>query len=59
VAHIGDKRNACSVLVEKPEGKGPLGKPRCRWEDHIKICLKGIGWEDANWITLTHDRNKI
>jgi hypothetical protein len=38
-ARIGAKKNACRVLVGKPEGKRPLGKPRCRWEDNIKMDL--------------------
>jgi hypothetical protein len=37
VARMGEKRNACSFLVGKPEGKRPLGRPRCRWIDNIKM----------------------
>jgi hypothetical protein len=44
VAGIGAKRNAYRILVEKPEGKRPLGRPRNRWVDHIKIDLTEIGW---------------
>jgi hypothetical protein len=44
VARIGEKRNAYRLLVGKPEGKRPLGRPRCRWVDNIKIDLLGIGW---------------
>jgi hypothetical protein len=40
------------ILVRKPEGKRPLVRPRCRWEDSIKINLKEIGWEDMDWINL-------
>jgi hypothetical protein len=36
----GEKRNACRILVGKPEGKTPLGRPRCRWEDNIKMDLR-------------------
>jgi hypothetical protein len=38
------KRNACKVSVGKHEGKGPLGRPRHRWEDNIKMDPKEIGW---------------
>jgi hypothetical protein len=43
VAQMG-KRNACRIMVGKPEGNGPLGKPRRRWMDNIKIDLREIGW---------------
>jgi hypothetical protein len=38
------KRSVCRILVEKPEGKRPLGRPRCRWVDNIKMDLREIGW---------------
>jgi hypothetical protein len=41
------------VLVGRPEGKISLGRPRCRWEDNIKIDLREIGIDGANWIQLT------
>jgi hypothetical protein len=41
---MGEKRNACRLLVGKPEGKRPLRKPRCRWVDNIKVDFKEIGW---------------
>jgi hypothetical protein len=44
VSRMGEKRNACRILVEKPEGKRPLGKPRLRWADNIKIDHREIGW---------------
>jgi hypothetical protein len=45
VARIGETRNAYRILVGKPEGKRPLGRPRRRWVDHIKIDLREKGWE--------------
>jgi hypothetical protein len=42
IARIGEKRNACRILVGKPEEKSSLGRPRCRWMDNIKIILKRI-----------------
>jgi hypothetical protein len=44
VARMGEKRNAYSFLVGKPEGKRPLGRPRCRWVENIKMDLLEIGW---------------
>jgi hypothetical protein len=44
------------VLVGRPEGKRPLRRPRHRWEDNIKMDLREIGIEEANWIRLVQDR---
>jgi hypothetical protein len=44
---MGGKRGVYRVLVEKPEGNGPLGRPRCRWEDNIKIDLQEVGWDGS------------
>jgi hypothetical protein len=44
--------------VEKPEGKRPLGRPRHRWVDNIKMDLRKIGWEVMNWIDLAQDRGQ-
>jgi hypothetical protein len=44
VARVGERKGACRVLVLKLEGKGPLGRPRCRWEDNIKIYVQEAGW---------------
>jgi hypothetical protein len=41
---MGEKRNAYRILVGEPEGRRPLGRPRCRWVDNIKIDLREIGW---------------
>jgi hypothetical protein len=45
------------ILVEKPEGKGPRGRHRHRWEDNIRMDLREIGWEDVNWIHLAQNRD--
>jgi hypothetical protein len=44
------------VLVGRPEGKRPLGRPRRRWEDNIKMGLREVGIVEANWIRLAQDR---
>jgi hypothetical protein len=56
VAHIGEGRDVYRVLVRKSQGKRPLGRPRHRWEDYIKLGLRKIGIDGANWIWLTQDR---
>jgi hypothetical protein len=58
VAQIGEKRNAYRLLVEKPEGKRPPGRPRRRWVDNIKIDVLEIGWGGVDWIGLAKDRDK-
>jgi hypothetical protein len=57
VAHMGEGPNVYRVLVGKPEGKRPLGRPRRRWEDGIKMNLREIGWGAVEWINLAHDRD--
>jgi hypothetical protein len=56
VARIGEKRNAYRLLVGKPEGKKPLGRPRRRWIDNIEMDLLGIGLSVVDWIGLAQDR---
>jgi hypothetical protein len=56
VARMGEKRNAYRTLVGKPEGKRPLGRPRCSWENNIKVDLRKIRWGDIDWIGLAQDR---
>jgi hypothetical protein len=56
VARMGEGRGVYMILVGKPEGKRPLGRPRCRWEDNITLDLREIGIDGANWIQLAHDR---
>jgi hypothetical protein len=58
VARMGAKRNAYRILLEKPEGKRQLGRPRRRWVDNIKMDLRDIGWDDMDWIDLALDRNQ-
>jgi hypothetical protein len=52
------KRNAYRILVAKPEGKRPLGRPRRRWVDNIKMDLREIGWDGVDWIDITQDRDQ-
>jgi hypothetical protein len=54
----GEKRNAYRILVEKPEGKSQLGRPRRRWVNNIKIVLKEIGWGGRDWIDLAQNREQ-
>jgi hypothetical protein len=56
VARMGEGRGVYRVLVGRPEGKRPLGRPRRRWEDNIKMDLREIGIDGANWIRLAQDR---
>jgi hypothetical protein len=58
VARMGEKRNAHRLLVGKPEGKKPLGRPRRRWVDNIRMDLGEVGWGDVDWIGLAKDRNR-
>jgi hypothetical protein len=53
---MGEGRGVCSVLVGRTEGKIPLGKTRHSWEDNIKMDLRDIGIDGANWIRPAHDR---
>jgi hypothetical protein len=56
VARMGEGRGVYRVLIGRPEGKRPLGRPRCLWEDNIKIDLREIGNDGANWIQLAQQR---
>jgi len=60
VARMGDSRGVYSVLMGKPEGKRPLGRPRRRWEDrsNIKMDLQEVGWGGMDLIDLAQDRNR-
>ncbi|KAJ4434136.1 hypothetical protein ANN_16456, partial [Periplaneta americana] len=57
VARMGESRNAYRVLVGRPEGKRPLGRPRRRWEDNIKMDLREVEYDDRDWINLAQDRD--
>jgi hypothetical protein len=58
VARMWDKRNAYRISVGKPQGKRPLGRPRCRWVDNIKMDLKELGWDGMDWIDPVQDRDQ-
>jgi len=57
VARLGDRRGVNRVLVGKPEGKRPRGRPRRRWENNIKMHLQEVGCEGVDWIELVQDRD--
>jgi hypothetical protein len=59
VALMGDMRNAYRLLVGKPGGKRPLGRPKHRWEDNIRRNLREIGWEVVDWMHLAQDRDQL
>jgi hypothetical protein len=59
VAQKGEKRNAYRLLVRKPEEKGPLGRPRRRWVDNIKMYLLEIGCSGVDWIGLPQDGDSL
>jgi hypothetical protein len=52
------KKNTYRLVVGKPEGKGPLGRPRRRWVDNIRMDLGEVGWGDMDWTDLAKDRNR-
>jgi hypothetical protein len=58
IARMGEKRNAYRKSLGKPEGKRPLGIPRCRWVGNIKMDLREIGWGGMDCIHLAQDRNQ-
>jgi hypothetical protein len=57
VARMGEMRNTYQIFVGKPERKRPLRRPRCRWEDNIRMDLREIEWE-VDWIHLVQDRDQ-
>jgi hypothetical protein len=54
---MGERRGVYRVLMVKPEGKGPLGRPRRRWEDNINMDLQEVGYGGMDWIELAQDRD--
>jgi len=54
----GDRRGLYRDFVGKPEGKRPLGRPRRRWENSMKIYIKEAGWRSMDWIELAQDRDR-
>jgi hypothetical protein len=55
---MGEERKVYKIWVEKSEGKRPLGRPRHRWEDGIRMDLREIGLESVDWIRLAQDRGR-
>jgi hypothetical protein len=56
VARMGERRYAYRILVGKPERRRPLGRPRCRWVNNIKMDLREIEWDGMDWIDLVQER---
>jgi hypothetical protein len=56
VVHMGEVRGTYNILVGRPEGRRPLGRPRRRWDDNIKMDLREIGFGGVDWIHWAHDR---
>jgi hypothetical protein len=57
VARMGEKRNAYRIWEGNPEGKRPLGRPRHRWVDNIKMDLREVEWDGMDWSDLAQDRD--
>ena len=58
VVRMRERRGMCTVSVGKPVGNRPLGRPRCRWEDNIKMELRKVGCGGMDWIELAQDRKE-
>jgi hypothetical protein len=58
VARMEKERNAYRILVGKPKVKRPLGRPRRRWVDNIKLDLREIGWDGLDWTDMAQDRDQ-
>jgi hypothetical protein len=58
VAQMGEKKNAYRILMGKPEGKRPLGRPRHRWVGIIKMDLRETGWDSVGRIDMAHERDQ-
>ena len=57
IARMEEVRSAFKILTGKPTGKRPLGRPRRRWEDNIRIDLEEVGINEGNWVDLAQDRD--
>jgi hypothetical protein len=55
---MGEGRGAYRILVGRPEGRRPLGRPRHRWEDNIKVDLQEVEWGGMDWIDMAQDRDR-
>jgi hypothetical protein len=55
---MGEGRGAYRILVGRPEGRRPLGRPRHRWEINIKMDLQDVGWGGMDWIVMAQDRDR-
>jgi hypothetical protein len=58
IARMGEKRTAYRLLMGKPKGRRPLGIPRRRWLDNIRMDLVEVGWDNVDWIGLAQDRGR-
>jgi hypothetical protein len=58
VARMGEIRGAYNILVGRSEGRRPLGRPKRRWEDNIKMDLRKVGFGDVYWIDWAQDRDR-
>jgi hypothetical protein len=58
VARMGEMRRVYNILVGRPEGRRPVGRPRRRWEDNIEMDLREIEFGDVDWIHLAQDRDR-
>ena len=58
VARVGEGRGVYRVLVGKPEGGRPLGRPRRRWEDNIRLDFREVGCDCEDWMELAQDRDR-
>jgi hypothetical protein len=56
---MGGRRHEYRILMRKPEERRPLGRPKRRWVDNIKMDLREIGWDCMDWIDLVHDRDPL
>jgi hypothetical protein len=55
---MGEGRSAYRILMGRPEGRRPIGRPRRRWEDNIKMDLQEVGWDGLDWIDMAWDRDR-